>query len=336
MVKLNFLCRLAGFASFFALGVIAVGAFTRLIDAGLGCPDWPGCYGHLLAPLNNNLSTLNPVVAYKAWAEMIHRYFVGALSTLILGVIFLVASQKQYRSKANIVLSLSLVLLLIYQIMLGQWTVTLKLLPLIVTQHLLGGFSILAVLWLTYLYNDNDLQHRLPPLRTGYLRFFAWIGLLLLILQIALGAWTSTNYASLSCHDFPLCMNNQSLVWHFKEAFNFAAPVGVNYEGGVLPESIRQTIHMTHRLGALVVALYLVIFCAYAAQRLRSSISIMKSLFIILGLLCLQLCVGITNVILQLPLATALLHNLVAVLLLLAFITFIYKLAVSARKAALL
>jgi cytochrome c oxidase assembly protein subunit 15 len=110
--------------------------------------------------------------------------------------------------------------------------------------------------------------------------------------------------------------------------------VGVNYEGGVLPESIRQTIHMTHRLGALVVAVYLVIFCAYAALRVRSSSSLMKSIFIILGLLCLQLCIGITNVIMQLPLATALLHNLVAVLLLLALITFIYKLAVSARKAA--
>jgi cytochrome c oxidase assembly protein subunit 15 len=334
LVKQNFLCRLAGFASFFALSVIALGAFARLIDAGLGCPDWPGCYGHLLAPLNNNVSAINPVVAYKAWAEMIHRYFVGALSTLILVIIGLVASQKKYRNQANVLLSLSLVLLLSYQIMLGQWTVTLKLLPLIVTQHLLGGFSILAVLWLTYLFNNNDLTQRLPLMRNRSLVFLAVIALLLLVLQIALGAWTSTNYASLSCHDFPLCMNNQSLIWHFKEAFNFTAPVGVNYEGGVLPESIRQTIHMTHRLGALVVAVYLVIFCAYAALRVRSSLSLMKSIFIILGLLCLQLCIGITNVIMQLPLATALLHNLVAVLLLLALITFIYKLAVSARKAA--
>jgi cytochrome c oxidase assembly protein subunit 15 len=334
LVKQNFLCRLAGFASFFALSVIALGAFARLIDAGLGCPDWPGCYGHLLAPLNNNVSAINPVVAYKAWAEMIHRYFVGALSTLILVIIGLVASQKKYRNQANVLLSLSLLLLLSYQIMLGQWTVTLKLLPLIVTQHLLGGFSILAVLWLTYLFNNNDLTQRLPLMRNRSLVFLAVIALLLLVLQIALGAWTSTNYASLSCHDFPLCMNNQSLIWHFKEAFNFTAPVGVNYEGGVLPESIRQTIHMTHRLGALVVAVYLVIFCAYAALRVRSSSSLMKSIFIILGLLCLQMCIGITNVIMQLPLATALLHNLVAVLLLLALITFIYKLAVSARKAA--
>jgi cytochrome c oxidase assembly protein subunit 15 len=334
LVKQNFLCRLAGFASFFALSVIALGAFARLIDAGLGCPDWPGCYGHLLAPLNNTVSAINPVVAYKAWAEMIHRYFVGALSTLILVIIGLVASQKKYRNQANVLLSLSLLLLLSYQIMLGQWTVTLKLLPLIVTQHLLGGFSILAVLWLTYLFNNNDLTQRLPLMRNRSLVFLAVIALLLLVLQIALGAWTSTNYASLSCHDFPLCMNNQSLIWHFKEAFNFTAPVGVNYEGGVLPESIRQTIHMTHRLGALVVAVYLVIFCAYAALRVRSSSSLMKSIFIILGLLCLQLCIGITNVIMQLPLATALLHNLVAVLLLLALITFIYKLAVSARKAA--
>ena len=332
MVKQNFLCRLAWFASFFALGVIALGAFTRLIDAGLGCPDWPGCYGHLIAPLTNS-DTGNHIVAYKAWAEMVHRYFVGALSGLVIVIIITIVSQKKFRTCGNCWLAAALILLLAYQIMLGQWTVTQKLLPVIVTQHLLGGFLILAVLWLLYLINNQQLQNRLPPLATGHLRCAAGIALILVFIQIALGAWTSTNFASLSCPDFPLCMNDQSMVWHFQQAYNLAAPAGVNYEGGVLPESIRQTIQMTHRLGALILTVYLVFFAAFAIRRVKKSLPLLNSLFVLLGLLCVQLCIGITNVIFKLPLLTALSHNLVAVLLLLAVITLLYKLMVSARKA---
>jgi heme a synthase len=330
LVKQNFLCRLALFASFFALGVIALGAFTRLIDAGLGCPDWPGCYGHLIAPLSD---TGNHIVAYKAWAEMVHRYFVGALSIFILTIIATIVSQKKFRTVENGLLAAALVLLLAYQIMLGQWTVTQKLLPIIVTQHLLGGFLILAVLWLVYLTNNQPLQERLPSLKTGCLRAGAGLALLMVFMQIALGAWTSTNYASLSCPDFPLCMNDQSMVWHFQSAFNLAAPLGVNYEGGVLPENIRQTIQMTHRLGALILTIYLVGFAAFAIPKVKKSMLLLNPLFAILGLLCVQLCIGITNVMFKLPLLTALSHNLVAVLLLLAVITLIYRLSVAARKA---
>ncbi|MES2217833.1 MAG: COX15/CtaA family protein [Pseudomonadota bacterium] len=334
MAKQNFLCSLAMFASFFALGVIALGAFTRLIDAGLGCPDWPGCYGHLVAPLKNSADLANPIVAYKAWAEMVHRYFVGALSLLILTIILTVASQKKYRTCANGLLALGLIMLLVYQILLGQWTVTQKLLPMIVSQHLLGGFLILAVLWLVYLTNNTSLKNQLPPIATGHLRTGAVIALMMVLVQIALGAWTSTNYASFSCADFPLCMNDQSMVWHFKQAYDFTAPVGVNYEGGVLPESIRQTIQMTHRLGALILTIYLVLFVALAARKVKKSWSLLQSLLLIIGLLCLQLCIGITNVIFKLPLLAAISHNLVAVLLLLAVITVIFKLTVTAHKVA--
>jgi heme a synthase len=336
----TFLCRLAMFASFFALGVIALGAFTRLIDAGLGCPDWPGCYGHLTAPLSTNAvanaATAYPgshVVEYKAWAEMIHRYFVGMLSVLIFGIIFTVFSQRAYRTRANCILAISLALLLVYQILLGQWTVTLKLLPVIVTQHLLGGFLILSVLWLLYLNNNAALRERLRPQAAGHLFCGALILLALVFLQILLGAWTSTNYASLSCADFPMCMNDQSMIWHFSAAYNLTAPVGINYEGGVLPESIRQTIQMTHRIGALILTVYLFGFGVFAAGKLKKSLELMKSLYFMFGLLCVQLCIGITNVIFKLPLVTAVSHNLIAVLLLLAVITFIFKLAVTARKA---
>lgn len=317
MVNQHFLSRLAFSASFFALGVIALGAFTRLMDAGLGCPDWPGCYGHMMAPMTSA----------KAWTEMIHRYFVGILSILIMIIVIMIFSQRVVRTRSNIFMTLFLILLLSYQIMLGQWTVTLKLLPVIVSQHLLGGYLILATLWVLYLSNR-------PPAYTGTeKKLFPWalLGFILLLSQILLGAWTSTNYASLSCADFPFCLNDQAITWHFKQAFNLLSPIGINYEGGVLSTAIRQTIQMTHRLGALVVTSYFVIFIAIASLQLKQRPDLLKSLYIVLGLLCIQLALGISNVIFQLPLITAISHTIVAALLFISWITFIFKLMDSRR-----
>ena len=327
MVDQRLLSRLAFFASFFALGVIALGAFTRLIDAGLGCPDWPGCYGYLLVPSENQ-----SVVAYKAWAEMIHRYFVGGLSIFIISIITLIFSNKKVRQCSNVILAISLFLLLIYQIILGRWTVTFKLLPIVVTQHLLGGFLILAILWLIYL---NNKKITIKPIPINGLLPLAIIGFILVFLQIMLGAWTSTNYASLSCPDLPFCINDQPLMtMYFKEAFNIFSPLGINYEGGVLSESIRQTIQMTHRIGALVVMLYMLFFSGFAMHKLKDLPEMVGSLYLILGLLIVQLCIGMANVILKLPLITAVSHTLVAVLLLLSIITFIFKLTL-VRKVSL-
>jgi cytochrome c oxidase assembly protein subunit 15 len=329
--KSRFLSRLAFFASFFALGVIALGAFTRLLDAGLGCPDWPGCYGHLVAPLTDTAQQQypnSPVVVHKAWAEMVHRYFVGGLSFLIIAIVATVFSQKAVRVRNNVFLALFLIVLLVYQIVLGQLTVTLKLLPVIVSQHLLGGFLILSTLWLIHLRNNAQLKMRLLPEPVTPFLLFAEIGAGLILLQIMLGAWTSTNYASLSCPDFPFCSNHQAMEWHFKAAFQLFSPVGVNYEGGVLPDAVRQTIQMMHRFGALIVASYLFIFSLFTMVRFKKTFELVKSLYAVLGLLCIQLCLGMTNVILKLPLATAILHNIVAALLLLAMLTLIYKLTV--------
>ncbi len=205
--------------------------------------------------------------------------------------------------------------------MLGQWTVTLKLLPVIVSQHLLGGYLIFSTLWLIYLNNrpkQNTIKtHRVLP--------WAILGIILLLLQIMLGAWTSTNYASLSCGDFPFCINDQTMTWHIKEAFNLFSPVGINYEGGVLSETIRQTIQMVHRVGALILTVYFVMFVAIAIPTLKRRPDLVKILYILLGLLCVQLSLGMSNVIFKLPLATAICHTLVAALLLITLLTFIHK-----------
>lgn len=315
MVKQNALSTLALCAAFFSLSVIALGAFTRLVDAGLGCPDWPGCYGHWVAA---------PLAGYKAWAEMIHRYFVGCLSLFIVGVISLVF-KKKYRSRGNVILAFGLIFLLSYQILLGRWTVTLKLLPIIVTQHLLGGFLILSLLWLIYL--NNRVSEISLRIRKNRLLVWAVLGLVLLFFQILLGAWTSTNYASLSCPDFPWCAYDRAMILQFKEAFSLISPTHINYEGGVLSLAARQTIQMTHRIGAVVVTIYFFIFLGLAIKSLKYAPSLMKILYGIVGLLCVQLCVGMVNVIFKLPLATAISHNLIAVVLLLSMITFIFKLA---------
>ncbi len=329
MANKNFLSRIAFCASFFALGVIGLGAFTRLMDAGLGCPDWPGCYGHLIAPLTQ----VTDISVYKPWTEMIHRYFVGILSLLISFIILMILSRKILRTFSNIILAIVLMLLLSYQIMLGQWTVTLKLLPIIVSQHLLGGFLILSTLWLVYL-NNNNLNNNIPkfPQKNKILPW-AILGLALLLLQILLGAWTSTNYASLSCTDFPFCHNDQSMVWHLKEAFNLFSAIGVNYEGGVLSTVIRQTIQMTHRFGALILTSYLVMFAAIVSLQLKNRPDLLKPLYTMLGLLCVQFCLGISNVVFKLPLVTAISHTIVAALLLLSLITFIFKLNSTSRGA---
>lgn len=328
MVNRNWLSTLALFACFFALCVIGLGVFTRLLDAGLGCPDWPGCYGKIVV---TQISASTQFVAYKAWAEMIHRYFAGCLSVLMISI-FIISLQKKYRKPSNIILSACLILLLSYQIILGMLTVTLKLLPVIVTQHLLGGFLILSIAWLVYLNNITWAKAALSPCPPN-IKLFPWalLGLIILFLQITLGAWTSTNYASLSCPDFPFCMNNQSVLsLHFKQAFNIFSTIGINYEGGVLSAAIRQTIQMMHRFGALIFTVYILIFTSIAMPKFKNLADFTRLMYLILSLLTIQLCIGISNVIFKLPLVTAISHTLVAALLLLAMITLNFKLVKAA------
>jgi len=376
LVSRNLLGMLALFASFFAFCVIGLGVFTRLIDAGLGCPDWPGCYGHFVV---SSISGNTTFVAYKAWAEMIHRYFAGCLGLLMLSI-FILSFRKKYRTFGNILLAVCLLLLLSYQILLGMLTVTLQLLPIIVTQHLLGGFLILSVLWLVFLINKEPVKNNVysdnvapmsavfaevviasPALFAGrgnldllssgsprpnasrprddefsfsagiavprWMLFGAIMGVIILFLQISLGAWTSTNYASLSCLDFPFCENNHpAMTMYLKQAYHLFSPVGINYEGGVFSIAIRQTIQMIHRFGALIFTVYILLFVSFGRPVFSRIPTLSKWVYLILGLLSVQLCLGISNVIFKLPLVTAISHTLVAVLLLLSMITVTYKL----------
>ncbi len=336
MAKHRLLTWLAFSASMMALVVIALGALTRLIDAGLGCPDWPGCYGHFVVPLTEQAKQLaatqypnTPLLSYKAWAEMIHRYAVSGLSAFILCIVISIFWHQKIRSIYNVSLAILLLMLLCYQILLGQLTVTLKLFPLIVTQHLLGGFFILAILWLLFLASRADLFYH--P-NKGMLPW-AMLAFLLVLLQVFLGAWTSTHYASLSCPDFPFCSPDQpwpTLLW--KSIFQADFNPTVTYEGGILSLANKQMIQMTHRLGALVVTCYLLIFIPIARIKLAPFPALVNLLMLILGLLCIQICFGIVNVLFKLPLASAISHNVMAILLLLSILTLLFKLVLTEKR----
>lgn len=326
--------RLSLSALCFAFIVIALGALTRLVDAGLGCPDWPGCYGHfsvVAAEHDQQLSVVyptTPLVSYKAWAEMVHRYCAGMLSTLILGVFVVLLLRFVREKKAGLLaLASGLLALVIYQIMLGRWTVTLQLLPNIVTQHLLGGFLISVILALCYI----STYHRDEQTATSTGCFIlALVGTVLLFIQIFLGAWTSTHYAALSCTGFPSCsevMDSALVTYPWQEAFQWSTPPGLNYEGGVLSEGARRAIQMTHRIGAAVVFIYWFISFLFISYRLAPKA--FKTFYVILLLLLVQIALGIANVVFALPLVVAILHNLTALLLLLSAVFLAWQLVPS-------
>ncbi len=314
MIKTQvWLNRVSLLAVMVALAVIALGALTRLSDAGLGCPDWPGCYGHLSVPQSAD----SP---YKAWLEMVHRYVAGSFALLVITVAVWCVLNAARHGVGYLILALLLFALVVYQALLGMWTVTLKLWPVIVTQHLLGGMTLLGLLWWAYLKSRHS---KCLPQPVGHHRIAGMVGLLLLFLQIALGAWTSTNYASLSCDSFPFCQWGSSVSFDFSQAFSLFSGSGMNYEGGILSDAARQTIQMTHRFGALVLFIYLSLF-SFAV--LRKASVLRGHIVVLLTLLLLQIGLGIINVLFQLPLVTAVLHTVVAAVLLCVMISINFKL----------
>jgi cytochrome c oxidase assembly protein subunit 15 len=326
-VKNNTLLYISRFACVLAFIVITVGAYTRLSHAGLGCPDWPGCYGKMIVPAAdehvmaaNEAFPERPLNPDKAWIEMAHRYIAGTLGILILSIC-LIAWIKNYDSSTRW-LSLALLGMVIFQALLGMWTVTLLLKPLIVMMHLLGGMTILGLLyWLSIRLKAK--KHLSFPSASHAMLPWALGGLIVLALQISLGGWTSTNYAALACPDFPTCHGVAWPVMDFKEAFVLWRGLGIDYEGGVLDGPARTAIHMTHRIGA-VITLLVLLSVAIHAIRLNTGYIRYTGAAIICVLL-LQLSLGIANVVMHLPLYIAVAHNGVAALLLLSLVTLLHQ-----------
>ena len=298
-------------------GVVSLGAYVRLSDAGLGCPDWPGCYGritpHLAAEsINAELAARpdGPVSHAKAWKEMIHRYFAGALGLLILAIVML-SWRNRRETSAGMGLPVLLLGLIVFQALLGMWTVTKLLKPLIVSAHLLGGMATLSLLLLLWLKERNRNAHAYYA-RVDHLRFGALLGLILVVLQIALGGWVSTNYAALACTDFPMCQAAWVPVMNFEHAFTLHRELGETASGELLPLTALTAIHWVHRLMALIVTVYL----AWLALRLFRTPGYAGMGLMICMALVLQVTLGISNVLLSLPLALAVAHNAGAALLL--------------------
>jgi len=313
--------KLVVVAAILAYAVVVFGAFVRLSDAGLGCPDWPGCYGRVAVPQSTEARGLaqlkfpdKPLDNAKAWIEMMHRYLAGALGLLILAIA-VYALHKRVELQQSPVLPLFLAGLVVLQALLGMWTVTLLLKPVVVSLHLLGGMATLALLcWLALVQYAAP-----PPVNTGEmgnLKFWGGLGLLLLVVQIALGGWVSANYAALACGGFPLCNGSWMPEMDFASGFHFLRELGMTAEGNPLSSRALTAIHWTHRLVALIVFCYLALL-AIAVLRTKG---LQKYGAWLLVILCLQIALGIGNVLLGLPLALAVAHNAAAALLLVTMV----------------
>lgn len=317
--------RLALFATALAFVVILLGAYTRLTHAGLGCPDWPGCYGFIGVPQSEaQLAHAEanfphaPVEAHKGWSEMIHRYFAGCLA-LVIGALALQAVLLHGRSGQPLRLPLLACAAVVGQAAFGMWTVTLQLWPQVVTAHLLGGFTILALLFLLTLHL-SAASPRLPTVASG-LRRLAGFALVVVITQIALGGWVSANYAAVACVDLPTCHGEWLPDADFANGFHLTQHIGPNYLGGQLDSEARTAIHLTHRIGALVVTLTLLTL----SWRLFGS-GQRRLAGLLLGALCLQVGLGISNIVFHLPLAVAVGHNAGGAALLLVMVLVNYRL----------
>ena len=302
-----------------AFVVIALGAWTRLVDAGLGCPDWPGCYGFVVFPINEAdiaiAESLYPEFPYdinKAIPEVVHRYFAATLGLFAIFLVYL--SFKQNENKNIRLWTIGLLIFICCQGIFGYLTVSLKLLPIIVTGHLFGGFTTLTLFFYIFLKSSNF--EILNKMKIPNLKLIAGLAFFILIIQIFLGVWTSTNYASLACADFPTCQGSYLPEMDFKNGFNLNQEVGPNYLYGLLDNPSRVAVHYSHRVTAILVTLIFLILMSKLwftnAAPLASTLGI---------LLITQISLGIINVVYVLPLYVAIAHNLVAATLLLTIFT---------------
>ncbi len=379
--------RIAWLAVALALGVIVFGAFVRLSNAGLSCPDWPTCYGRAAWPTvaaqaaDHAATAIRPVEPHKAWREQVHRHLAATLGLLVLVLALLAARRQRFgiawilgaalpialgiplymhgqhvlafalaASGESLLLAAALrwsisapdaaqaplpapntgeglapvaaltLMVIVFQALLGMWTVTWLLKPVVVMGHLLGGLLTFALLtWMAWRATD-------APIRLAEavaLRRWALVVLALLGLQIALGGWTSANYAALACgNDFPRCVGQWWPRHDFREAFVLWRGIGVDYEGGVLDGESRIAIQLAHRMMAVVAFAALLAF----AVRLWRSAGMRGWAALLALLACAQVALGIANVKLQLPLTVAVLHNAGAAALLFVLVTLLARL----------
>jgi len=312
--------------------VIALGAYVRLSDAGLGCPDWPGCYGHWVGVPDaaHEVAAASaafpdqPLEAHKAWKEMVHRYFAGVLGLLIVSIAAL-AWRRRAALRESPWLPTALVAIVTVQALLGMWTVTRLLRPVIVSAHLLGGMTTLAVLvWLL-------LRQRQPSARplspAPALIVPAALALVAVVVQIALGGWVSSNYAALACSDFPTCGGAWLPEMDLARAFELHRELGYSADGALLPNAALTAIHWLHRVGALLVA---GLVGGVSLALLRRPDWRPWGIWLA-GALLAQIALGIAIVVLRLPLPLAVAHNAGAALLLCVTLALNFRLAQAAQ-----
>lgn len=329
--------------------VVVLGAYVRLNAAGLGCPDWPGCYGHVtpLGAENNAAAQAafpnRPLDAGKAWKEMVHRYAAGTLVLIVVGITALAVTYRRKRFLSVPYVS-ALLATIVVQAVLGMLTVTWQLKPLIVTLHLIFGMTTLGLLWWLWLSLPSQSWGGMAMHNVGRPGFngggggsagaalrlahrLALIGLIALAIQITLGGWTSSNYAAVACPDFPTCQNAWWPHTDYRNAFVLWHGLGINYEGGILDNPARVAIHLTHRIGALVATLALVAAAAFILLRKAIPTAVPAALAV-LGALAFQLTVGISMVLKTFPLRLTTAHTAGAALLLLATLTLVRRVSV--------
>jgi len=332
--------------------VVVLGAYVRLTAAGLGCPDWPGCYGHV-TPLGAEASAsaqaafpLKPLNVGKAWREMIHRYAASTLGLIIIVITVLAFTTRRARL-VSLPLAVALLATVVFQGVLGMLTVTWQLKPLIVTGHLVFGLTTLGLLWWLWLTlprnswgNTSIAGSRGVALSATTVEAarLAWrlalIGLIALAIQIALGGWTSSNYAAIACPDFPKCQNAWWPQTDYRYAFVLWRGLGINYEGGVLENPARVAIHLTHRMGAVIATLTLSLAALTVLTR-RLLARFALPAWLVLAALLLQLTIGVSMVLRGFPLQLATAHTAGAALLLLSVLALLRSVGTAARGSAL-
>lgn len=317
--------KLAWVTVFLVVDLIMFGGFTRLTDSGLGCPDWPGCYGHANPvsagePIRAAEAAMptGPVTMMKAWIEMAHRYFAMAVGVLIIALMVQAWMRwREDRSRSPWFATLIFVMVCV-QGAFGAWTVTLRLQPIIVTMHLLLGMTLLALLvWLAM----RESVRRFAPMGGAGLRGHAVLALLLLFAQIALGGWVSSNYAVMACPDFPACHGQWWPQADYQHGFTLWRKLGMTGGGELIPFSALVAIHWVHRIAAYVV---LAVLGALAWRAWRVS-GLEPQARLLAGLLLLQFLTGLSNIVLSWPLPLAVAHNGGAALLVLVLVMLNFK-----------